>query len=166
MNKVWDHTAKHMPLSLLHCNEPRGFLQTWKTTAFPCIQTSNHLQHLIPGFPFCVCVCCMGGGKTTLVQTSFWAMLIMMLPSKWPKCWPFMLSPTSSLSLPFLYLPPLPPLSLPQLVLSGKIVSCLFPCPYSLYWMFVRSGLRSYTACKALIIFACITIYWIDVSFQ
>lgn len=30
-----------MPLSLLHCNEPRGFLQTWKTTAFPCIQTSN-----------------------------------------------------------------------------------------------------------------------------
>lgn len=48
----------------------------------------------------------------------------------------------------------------------GCTVKSLFPACIAFYWMFVRFGLRSYTASKAVIIFACITIYWIDVTFQ
>lgn len=33
MDKVGDHIAKHIPLSLLCCKKPGGFLRPWKVTA-------------------------------------------------------------------------------------------------------------------------------------
>lgn len=163
MNKVGDHRAKCTPLFLLCCNKPRGLLRAWKVTTSSLVSKLSNVSGI--WFLDFSCLHCMDANDSYKYLSELCSPRWFRVNSQnsGHSC---SLQPHLFLSPSCLLLPSPPPPFLPQLVLSGKIVSCLFPCPYSLYWMFVRSGLRSYTASKALIIFACITIYWIDVSFQ